>query len=337
MYTSIIRPFLFQFSPENAHWMTFQILKLLQTTPGGPELLETIIKPAYEPIELFGLTFRNRIGVAAGLDKNAELIPIWKALGFGFAEIGTVTPESQPGNPRPRLFRLPKDQALINRMGFNNEGLDTIKHRLKKRPKGYIVGGNVGKNTATPNKDAIVDYLNVFNGLYNVVDYLVINVSCPNISDLDKLQDRKELDAILEAVMLERKQKTKAKPVLLKVSPDLNDQQLFDTLELVSDRHIDGIIATNTSIGRNGLTASDSRINSIGKGGLSGLPIASRSTQIITLIKKELGNDFPVIGSGGIITADNAKAKLDAGADMLQLYTGFIYTGISLIKKCLQS
>ncbi|ALO13696.1 Dihydroorotate dehydrogenase (quinone) [Salinivirga cyanobacteriivorans] len=336
MYTSVIRPLLFKFNPENAHWLTFQALKLLQSIPFGPATLLSFMQPVEDPVNLMGLTFRNRVGVAAGLDKNAELLPIWKSLGFGFAEIGTVTPLGQPGNPRPRLFRLPDDKALINRMGFNNDGLDIIQERLKNRPKDYIVGGNLGKNTATPNEQALKDYLRVFSGLYNLVDYLVINVSCPNISDLDKLQDRKELDTILKAIMERRNQMVIQKPVLLKVSPDLNDHQLMDTLQLVADHRVDGIIATNTSIGRVGLSATKKRINQIGNGGLSGLPISERSTQIIALVKKELGNDYPVIGSGGIVNEAQAKAKLDSGADLLQLYTGFIYQGISLIKHCLQ-
>ena len=336
MYTSVIRPLLFKFNPENAHWLTFQALKFLQSIPFGPAMLESFMQPVEDPVNIMGLTFRNRVGVAAGLDKNAELLPIWKSLGFGFAEIGTVTPFGQPGNPRPRLFRLPDDQALINRMGFNNDGLNIIQERLKNRPKDYIVGGNLGKNTATPNEQALKDYLRVFTGLYKLVDYLVINVSCPNISDLDKLQDRKELDTILKTIMERRNQMVIQKPVLLKVSPDLNDHQLMDTLQLVADHRVDGIIATNTSIDRKELNASKARINQIGNGGLSGLPISERSTQIIALVKEELGPDYPVIGSGGIVNEAQARAKLDAGADLLQLYTGFIYQGIDLIKQCLQ-
>jgi dihydroorotate dehydrogenase len=336
MYKAIIRPFLFQFEPEKAHKITFNLLKTLQSVPGGLNLLSLMTPNNNKPIDLMGLRFHNRVGVAAGLDKNAELIKVWKAIGFGFAEIGTITPKSQPGNPKPRLYRLKKDEGLINRMGFNNQGLDAAIKKLAKRPKNYIVGGNIGKNTATPNAEAINDYLTVFNGLYDHVDYLVINVSCPNISDLKKLQDKEELNAILGSLMQKRTEKEVKKPVLLKISPDLNEHQLLDTLQLVSDHSLEGVITTNTSISREGLSLSEEQINAIGNGGLSGLPLAHRSTEIVRIVRKEMGNDFPIIGSGGIHNAEEAKAKLDAGADMLQLYTGFIYHGIGLTKRCLQ-
>lgn len=336
MYKAIIRPLLFQFNPEKAHKITFNLLKALQSTPGGLQMLSLLTSNNNKPVDLMGLKFKNRVGVAAGLDKNAELIKVWKAMGFGFAEIGTITPKGQPGNPKPRLFRLKKDEGLINRMGFNNMGLDAAVNQLKKRPSGYIVGGNIGKNTATPNEEAINDYLTVFNGLYDYVDYLVVNVSCPNITDLKKLQDKDELNQILSALMKEQAAKEQQKPVVLKISPDLNDHQLIDTLQLVSDHHLHGVIATNTSVSREGLTASSQVIKSIGNGGLSGSPIAKRSTEVVSLVRKEMGNDFPIIGVGGIHNAADAKAKMDAGANMLQLYTGFIYHGVSLIKQCLQ-
>ncbi len=336
MYTALIRPILFKFGPETAHKLTFQALKAAQSVPGGQSLLSLWTSNAERPISLMGLNFRNRIGVAAGLDKNAEVIPAWRSLGFGFAEIGTVTPKAQPGNPKPRLFRLPEDKALINRMGFNNHGLQRVVQRLKSRPSDFIVGGNIGKNTLTPNEEAVNDYLQVFNGLYPYVDYLVINVSCPNISDLSKLQDKAELEAILKQIMAERADKLIKKPVLLKVSPDLNNMQLTDTLQLVADYGLSGIIATNTSIRRNKLKTNSNRLEQIGRGGLSGFPLTEQSTQIIRLVKKEMGNDFPVIASGGIVNLDEAKRKIDDGADMLQLYTGFIYQGIGLVNNCLQ-
>jgi dihydroorotate dehydrogenase len=336
MYKAIIRPLLFQYNPEKAHKITFNLLKLLQSTPGGLQLLSLLTPNNNKPIDLMGLTFKNRVGVAAGLDKNAELIKVWQAMGFGFAEIGTITPKGQLGNPKPRLYRLKKDEGLINRMGFNNLGLESAVKRLQNRPSGYMVGGNIGKNTATPNEDALNDYLTVFNGLYDHVDYLVVNVSCPNITDLKKLQDKAELSNILSAIMVERQRRETRKPVLLKISPDLNDHQLIDTLQLVSDYHLHGVIATNTSVSRDGLVASNEMIKSIGNGGLSGLPIAKRATDVIKIVRKEMGNDFPIIGVGGIHNANEAKAKLDAGADMLQLYTGFIYHGIRLIKESLQ-
>ncbi|MFO7864839.1 MAG: quinone-dependent dihydroorotate dehydrogenase [Salinivirgaceae bacterium] len=336
MYKAIIRPLLFHFEPEKAHRITFQLLKALQSTPGALPLVKWIMHNQSEPVHLMGLSFPNRVGLAAGLDKNAELLKVWQALGFGFAEIGTVTPHAQPGNPKPRLFRIPQDQALINRMGFNNQGVDAVVHRLKKRPKGYIVGGNIGKNTLTPNELAKDDYLRAFNRLSMWVDYIVVNVSCPNISNLSKLQDRDSLRLLLQAIMSGRENQSKKNPVLLKISPDLNDSQLADTLNLVSEMNLDGIIATNTSNQRKGLHISDHKIQAMGNGGLSGKPLSDRTTDIIRIIRREMGSDIPVIASGGIVNTDDARAKLDAGADMLQLYTGFIYSGTRLIKQCLQ-
>lgn len=336
MYKTIIRPLLFQFEPEKAHRITFNLLKILQSVPGGLNILSLLTPNNRKPFELMGLQFNNRVGIAAGLDKNAELIRAWKALGFGFAEIGTITPKAQPGNPKPRLYRLKKDEGLINRMGFNNHGLDAAVSKLMKRPANYIVGGNIGKNTLTQNSEAIDDYLTVFNGLYDYVDYLVVNVSCPNITDLKKLQDKAELDRILSALMKKRAQKSQRKPVLLKISPDLNNHQLLETLQLVSDHALDGVIATNTSVSREGLVTPENMVKNMGNGGLSGLPIAKRSTEVVRIVRKEMGNTFPIIGAGGIHNTVEAKEKLDAGADVLQLYTGFIYHGTSLIKDCLQ-
>jgi dihydroorotate dehydrogenase len=336
MYKTIIRPLLFHFEPEKAHRITFQLLKTLQATPGALPLLKWFIHSHTEPVHLMGLTFPNRVGLAAGLDKNAELLKVWQALGFGFAEIGTVTPRAQSGNSKPRLFRIPQDQALINRMGFNNQGVDTVVNRLKNRPKGYVVGGNIGKNTLTPNEIAIDDYLTVFKNLSPWVDYIVVNVSCPNISNLSKLQDRESLKLLLHAIMTARENLSERTPVLLKISPDLNNGQLTDTLNLISEMNLDGVIATNTSSQRKGLRISDQEIQAIGNGGLSGKPLSNRTTEIIRIIRREMGNDIPVIASGGIVNIDDARAKLDAGANMLQLYTGFIYEGTRLIKQCLQ-
>lgn len=335
MYQSIIRPLLFKFSPETAHWITFQMLKLLQSTPGALDLFSFLNGKHDDPVELMGLRFKNKVGVAAGLDKNAELLHVWKGLGFGFAEIGTVTPVKQTGNPLPRLYRLPEDKALINRMGFNNQGAQAVVQQLLKRPAGYMVGGNIGKNTNTKNEHAVGDYLKVFRAIYNHVDYVVINVSCPNITNLSKLQDKVELNKILSAIRAERSIYKVYKPLLLKISPDLNDSQLSDTLQLVVDNDINGIIATNTSISRDKLRTNADRIEFIGNGGLSGAPISARSTQVISFVRKHMSNGFPIIASGGIVDVDNAKEKLDVGADMLQLYTGFIYGGIGLIKDCL--
>lgn len=336
MYTKIIRPLLFHFTPEKAHRITFQLLKLFQSTPGALGLYQFLRGSYNKPIDILGLHFANSIGLAAGLDKNAELLPAWKGLGFGFAEIGTVTPLAQPGNPKPRSFRLIKDQALINRMGFNNMGLDTVVNHLQNRPIDYIVGGNIGKNTATPNENAAADYLSVFRGLYDNVDYLVINVSCPNISNLSKLQDKHELSNILRIITDYRSSCAIEKPVLLKISPDLNFYQLDDSLQLVSDFGLNGIIATNTSVSRQGLITDHEKVVNIGNGGLSGRPIGKRSTELVRYIRQQMPSGFPIMASGGIMDTDSAKAKLDAGADLLQLYTGFIYKGIGLINRLLR-
>jgi dihydroorotate dehydrogenase len=286
---------------------------------------------------VFGLTFLNPVGLAAGFDKDASFYKEFRNLGFGFIEIGTVTPKAQPGNPKPRSFRLPEDRALINRMGFNNLGVDAAVEKLLNRDPGFIIGGNIGKNTLTPNSEAVNDYEYCFTRLYDYVDYFVVNVSCPNISDLSELQDQALLMGILNRLIEIRSTKTLKKPVLLKISPDLNWKQIDETINIVKNSGIDGLVATNTTIRRDMLTTDKNIVNSIGKGGLSGAPITDRSNEIIKYIRQKSGNAFPIIGVGGIMSVEDAKAKLAAGADLIQVYTGFIYEGPGFVKQILKS
>jgi dihydroorotate dehydrogenase len=283
--------------------------------------------------QLFGLTFENPVGLAAGLDKNATHFNELSCLGFGFIEIGTLTPKPQPGNDKPRLFRLPKDNALINRMGFNNIGVDEAVVRLKNRKTKTIIGGNIGKNKLTSNEDAIKDYEYCFLALFDVVDYFVVNVSSPNTPNLRDLQDKEPLTHLLNHLQNINNAKLKRKPILLKIAPDLTNSQLDDIIEIVSATKIDGIIATNTTLAREPLSYPKEFIENIGMGGLSGKPLAKRSTEVIAYLKTKSKNAFPVIGVGGIHSVKDAMEKLDAGADLLQLYTGFVYEGPSLIKK----
>lgn len=283
--------------------------------------------------EVFGLKFKNPVGIAAGFDKDATMFNELSYLGFGHIEIGTVTPKAQPGNPKPRLFRLPKDKALINRMGFNNGGvLATVEH-LKKRKTKAIIGGNLGKNTLTPNEKAVDDYVAVFEGLYDVVDYFVVNVSCPNISDLHELQDQKYLEAILNTVMKKNKAKPIQKPVLLKVSPDLNNAQLDEVIAVIEKTKIHGLIAANTSVSRDGLITAADKVKAMSNGGLSGKPLSNRSTEVIKYLYENSKGAFPIIAVGGIFTAKDAIEKLEAGASLVQVYTGFIYEGPWLAKR----
>jgi len=283
-----------------------------------------------------GLDFPSRVGLAAGFDKNALFYKEFSAFGFGFIEIGTVTPKPQPGNPKPRSFRLPKDKALINRMGFNNLGVHSAVEHLKNRPSGMIIGGNIGKNTLTPNNRAVEDYIYCFEELYDHVDYFVVNVSCPNISDLSELQDQEMLEVILTRLIRIRAGKSAKKPVLLKISPDLNTRQIDETLKIIKKTGIDGIVATNTTISRENLSTDPDKVLEIGNGGLSGKPITDRSTELIDYIRKTAGRDLPIIGVGGIMSEKDALDKIKAGADLIQLYTGFIYEGPGLVKRILK-
>jgi dihydroorotate dehydrogenase len=287
-----------------------------------------------------GLKFANPVGLAAGFDKDAKFFDEIASCGFGFVEVGTITPKAQPGNEQPRLFRLPEDKALINRMGFNNEGVDAMVERLKKRKNfNVIIGGNIGKNKITPNENAIADYEYCFEKLFNYVDYFVVNVSSPNTPGLRELQEKEPLKRILNRLMEIRKVKShkltgvSEKPILLKIAPDLTNEQLDDIIEIIRETKIDGVVATNTTISRSGLKTNDSVLNTIGAGGLSGKPLTKRSTEVVRYLHEKSGGSFPIIASGGIHSAEDAIDKLNAGASLVQLYTGFIYEGPGLIKK----
>ncbi|MGE0568777.1 MAG: quinone-dependent dihydroorotate dehydrogenase [Bacteroidia bacterium] len=327
---------LFRLNPENAHHLTFKLIKAVSLIPGFKSILKRLYCIEHPSLvrSVFGLEFQNPVGLAAGLDKDAIAFNELGNLGFGFIEIGTVTPKPQPGNDKPRLFRLIQDEALINRMGFNNKGADEAAYRLriKKNPK-LIIGGNIGKNKITENEDAISDYEYCFHALYDVVDYFVVNVSSPNTPNLRALQDKEPLTKLLMHMQKLNKSKTKEKPILLKIAPDLSNEQLDEIIEIVKDSGISGVIATNTTISREGLLTSKTTIDAIGAGGLSGKPLTKRSTEVIRYLKQKSSNAFPVIGVGGIHTKEDAKEKLDAGADLIQLYTGFIYEGPGLIKE----
>jgi len=335
MYKSIFRPVLFWFSPESVHHFVVNSLKILFKIPGTGWLLIKLTQvndPRLER-EVFGLKFKNPVGIAAGFDKQAELYNELSNFGFGFIEIGTVTPKGQPGNPKPRLFRLPLDKALINRMGFNNGGVNNAVKNLNKRKTTVIIGGNIGKNTLTPNSEAVEDYVLCFQQLFDFVDYFVVNVSCPNITDLHELQDQDSLMKILGKIQELNNTKAHPKPILLKVSPDLNNKQLDEVIEIVKRTKIDGVVATNTTISRQNLKTDDDRIKKIANGGLSGKPITDRSTEVIRYLAEKSGKAFPIIGVGGIFTVEDALEKLHAGADLVQVYTGFIYEGPFIAKK----
>jgi len=331
MYKSFLKPFLFLFPPETAHRLVFLLMKL----PPVSKLLGRLYRFEHPGLEreLFGLHFKNPVGLAAGFDKNAQLFSQLADWGFGFIEIGTVTPQPQSGNPKPRLFRLPKDEALINRMGFNNDGMETIRARLKERRDGLIIGGNIGKNKATPNETAVSDYEKCFETLYDVVDYFVVNVSSPNTPNLRELQDKTPLTKLLQRLQTLNRQKPKRKPVLLKIAPDLSNAQLDDIIEIVQSTGIDGVIATNTTISRDHLRTQGKRVAQIGGGGLSGKPLRERSTEVIRYLHQNSGGAFPIIGVGGIHAAADALEKLEAGASLVQVYTGFVYEGPGLVKK----
>jgi dihydroorotate dehydrogenase len=335
----IIKFFLFKIKPEKAHYISAFWIKILLKTPIVSFLLKRQFKLKHEFLKrnLFGLTFPNPIGLAAGFDKNASMYEDLAAFGFGFIEIGTVTPKAQPGNEQPRLFRLIEDQAIINRMGFNNDGVKLVVDRLKNRNSKVIIGGNIGKNKITPNELAKEDYLICFNALYEVVDYFVVNVSSPNTPNLRDLQEKEPLKELLNLLMNENRNKQKCKPILLKIAPDLSDSQLDDIIEIVSETKIDGVIATNTTISRSKLKTSKSKLDEIGMGGLSGKPLTKRSTEVIRYLSEKSNKSFPIIGVGGIHSVEDAMEKFEAGASLIQLYTGFIYEGPSLIKKINQA
>ena len=335
MYKLFIRPFLFLFDPEKIHYVTFSLIRFLCKVPLVAFVFRWIYTIEDKRLErtLFGITFKNPVGLAAGFDKNAVLFNELANFGFGFIEIGTVTPKGQEGNPKKRLFRLKDDQGIINRMGFNNDGLEIAIQQLKKNKGKLIIGGNIGKNTQTTSELYTRDYELCFKGLHPYVDYFVLNVSCPNVGSHAKLNDKSYLIELILAIQKLNKQEIIQKPILLKIAPDLNNNQLDEIIELVAETKIDGVIASNTSTTRNNLKASDRLLKEIGNGGLSGQPIKELSTRVIKYLAQNSDKAFPIIGVGGIHSAQDALDKIDAGADLVQIYTGFIYEGPGLIKQ----
>ena len=337
IYKYIVRPLLFKFEPEQVHHFVSKGLKLFFLIPGMRLLTHLFLRSnsVETSVNVFGLQFPNPVGLAAGFDKEAELIDELACFGFGFIEIGTLTPLAQPGNPKPRMFRLPADQSLINRMGFNNSGVESAIHNLKKRRSKVLVGGNIGKNKITSNELAVNDYLLCFNQLFDLVDYFVVNVSSPNTPDLRALQDKEPLRQLLIALQTENCKQPQRKPILLKIAPDLSDEQLNDIIEIVKAVQIPGIVATNTTINRSTLMAKSSKSQSeqIGAGGLSGKAVHARSVEVVKYLCDHSENKYQVIGVGGIFSASDAQDFLNAGAKLVQVYTGFIYEGPSMVKK----
>jgi dihydroorotate dehydrogenase len=332
---SIVRFFLFLFSPEAIHHITFKMIKIAGMIPGKLWTLRLLfkVKDARLEREVFGLKFDNPVGLAAGFDKDAKLFDELASFGFGFVEIGTVTPLPQEGNPKPRLFRLKDDSGLINRMGFNNQGIEAAVARLRRKKSDIIIGGNIGKNKVTPNEEAANDYAICFEKLFPYVDYFAVNVSSPNTPGLRDLQEKAPLTALLNSLQELNNKKDIRKPILLKIAPDLTNEQLNDIIDIVADTKIDGVIATNTTIDRSGLKTDKNKVDAIGNGGLSGKPVGLRSTEVIKYLADKSNRAFPIIGVGGIHSAEDALEKLDAGATLLQVYTGFIYEGPSLVKR----
>ncbi len=310
-------------------------MKFLFKIPGLASVFKTLYQVEHPKLEreVFGIKFKNPVGLAAGFDKDARLIDELSNLGFGFIEIGTLTPKGQSGNDKPRLFRLIDDSAIINRMGFNNGGVEEAVERLKERNSSVIVGGNIGKNKVTPNENAFDDYEICFHQLFDVVDYFVVNVSSPNTPNLRELQEKKPLTKLLNSLQELNNAKEKPKPILLKIAPDLTNEQLDDIVEIVQDSKIAGVIATNTTVERSNLKSKWDTVNNIGAGGLSGAPLTKRSTEVIRYLSVKSKKSFPIIGVGGIMSAEDALEKLDAGASLVQVYSGFIYEGPALIKQ----
>jgi len=350
MYKLIIKPLFFLFQPETIHHIIFKLIKIICKVPGVPALIKScyVLKNKKLERNLFGLTFSNPVGLGAGFDKNAILFDELGYYGFGFIEIGTLTPKAQPGNEKPRMFRLPEDEALINRMGFNNDGVDAAVARLTNRKTNIIVGGNIGKNKNTPNEEAVSDYEKCFEVLFDHVDYFVVNVSSPNTPNLRELQDKEPLTKLLMRVkelnikMAEDRQVAQpisniqhlaTKPILLKIAPDLTNEQLNDIIDIVQQTKIDGIIATNTTISREHLHTPYSKLQAIGAGGLSGKPLAKRATEVIKYLSDKSNKAFPIIAVGGIHTGEDAIEKLKAGASLVQIYTGFVYEGPGIAKR----
>ncbi|MDI9366092.1 MAG: quinone-dependent dihydroorotate dehydrogenase [Flavobacterium sp.] len=340
---SLVRDILFKFNPEAVHHFSMNQLKLLCSSKIGKQIISANFTPKNAALqkEVFGLTFKNPIGLGAGFDKNALYLNELEALGFGFVEIGTVTPKAQAGNDKPRLFRLPKDKALINRMGFNNDGVEVVKRRLDKWFDGQrsavdgrlIVGGNIGKNKVTANEDAWKDYELCFTELFDYADYFVVNVSSPNTPGLRELQEKASLQKILSRLQNINEGKAKPKPLLLKIAPDLTNQQLDDIVTLAFEVNLAGLVATNTTISRENLVTNTQEIKAIGAGGLSGKPLTKRSTEVVNYLHQQTAGKVPIIASGGIFTGTHVKEKLNAGASLAQVWTGFVYEGAGIVKK----
>ncbi len=336
MYKSIVRPLLFQIDPERVHHLSFRWLRTLYAIPGMGAIgraLHRHDRPDLER-EVFGLKFRNPVGLAAGFDKDALLGEKWENVGFGFVEVGTVTPRPQVGNPKQRLFRLPADGGIINRMGFNNGGVEAMVERLKgMKRRGIVIGGNIGKNKDTPNDQAVEDYKICFEALFPYVDYFVVNVSSPNTPGLRDLQDKAPLTKLLQTLQDLNQARPAPKPLLLKIAPDLTDGQLDDIVEIAQTTRLAGLVATNTTISRAGLSTPEGEVEAIGAGGLSGQPLSDRSTEVIRYIRAKAGPELPIIGVGGIMSPEDARAKMDAGATLIQVYTGFVYNGPNFPKQ----
>jgi dihydroorotate dehydrogenase len=335
MYKLFIRPVLFLFQPETIHHLVFKFLKFSFVVPGIKQIVRSIYVVNDKRLErkLFGLTFPNPVGLAAGFDKDAKLFDELSHFGFSFIEIGTLTPKAQPGNEKPRMFRLPEDEALINRMGFNNEGVEVAVKRLKHRSTKVIIGGNIGKNKITPNEDAAKDYELCFEALFDHVDYFAVNVSSPNTPNLRALQEKEPLTQLLNNLKTLNAKKKEPKPILLKIAPDLTNEQLDDIIDIVKQTNIDGVIATNTTISREGLITPNQKLETIGAGGLSGKPLTKRATEVVRYLSEKSNKTFPIIAVGGIYTAADALEKLNAGASLVQVYTGFIYEGPGIVKR----
>ena len=338
-YRSFIRPLLFCLPPEAAHRWTMAALRVFSILPFGPAVVKFFSGkvPHSEPLVVSGLAFPNPVGLAAGLDKDAEAVAALGALGFGFVEVGTLTPKPQPGNPQPRLFRLPKDRGLINRMGFNNHGVVAAAQRLKNRPAGLVVGGNIGKNKDTPNELAAQDYVLSLRALHPVVDFFTVNISSPNTPGLRALQSLEPLRELLSEVLQERDLHQPRRPVWVKLAPDLTNEELVDTAQLIVSAGADGIIATNTTLSRSGLGTDPLKVEQMGAGGLSGAPLRQRSTDVIRVLRGAVGPDFPLIAVGGVLSGQDAREKKEAGATLVQVYTGLIYEGPQLVHDCIRA
>ncbi|MDF2436451.1 MAG: pyrD [Bacteroidota bacterium] len=335
MYKALIRPLFFLIDPEKIHHLVFKSIKILCKIPGVPNIIKgcyTVNDPRLSRI-VFGLKFPNPVGLAAGFDKDAKLFDELGYYGFGFIEIGTLTPVDQPGNEKPRMFRLPEDEGLINRMGFNNGGVKAAVERLKLRKTRIIIGGNIGKNKVTPNEEAVHDYEKCFEALFDHVDYFVVNVSSPNTPNLRALQDKEPLTKLLFRMKELNSARKNPKPLLLKIAPDLTNEQLDDIIEIVATTKIDGVVATNTTISRENLLTPKERLEAIGSGGLSGKPVTKRSTEVVRYLHEKSKAAFPIIAVGGVYTAEDAIEKLNAGASLVQVYTGFIYEGPGIVKR----